>query len=306
MYIENFKLGKVMHKKIILGVIAVVLAIVGFSSLYVVDQREQVLVLQFGKPVAVVSEAGLHTKTPFIQNVLRFDKRLLDLTASDKEVIASDQKRLIINAFAKYKIVDPLKYYTTVRNEYGMKSKLNTILDSSLRQVIGEIPLNTLLSEKRTEIMAQILGVVNDRVAEFGIKIADVRIMRTDLPEENSNAIYKRMQTEREREAKEIRAEGEEESQKIKAGADKEKVVLLANAKKKAEILKGEGDAISLRISAKAYNRNPEFYSFYRSMEIYKNSLGKDTKMVLSPNSELLKYMTKSVNTRSSSSSKKK
>jgi membrane protease subunit HflC len=303
---EIYKKGKVMHKKIVLGIFALVIAIIGFSSVFVVDQREQALVLQFGKPVAVVSDAGLYVKTPFIQNVLRFDKRLLDLTASDKEVIASDQKRLIINAFAKYRIVDPLKYYTTVRNEYGMKSKLNTILDSSLRQVIGEIPLNTLLSEKRTEIMTQILGVVNERVAEFGIVIADVRIMRTDLPEENSNAIYKRMQTEREREAKEIRAEGEEESQKIKAGADREKVVLLADAKKTAEILKGEGDSISLKVSARAYNRNPEFYAFYRSMEVYKNSLSKDTKMVLSPNSELLKYMTRGTNVGSETTNKKK
>jgi len=280
-----------MQKKIVvlLTLLSLIL-VVAISSLFVVDQREQALVLEFGKPVNVVSEPGLHVKTPFIQNVLRFENRLLDLTASDKEVIAADQKRLIISAFAKYKIVNPLKYYTTVRNEYGMKSKLDTILDSSLRQVIGEIPLNTLLSEKRTEIMDQILNVVNKRVEEFGIVIADVRIMRTDLPEENSNAIYKRMQTEREREAKEIRAQGEEESQKIKAGAEKEKEVLLANARKKAEILKGEGDAISLQVSAKAYGKNPSFYNFYRSMEVYKNSLS-GSKIILSPNSELLKYI---------------
>jgi membrane protease subunit HflC len=280
-----------MHRKLALLFLIVIIVIVGLNSIFIVDQRQQALVLEFGKPVQVIKDAGLHYKTPFIQNVLYFDNRLLDLTADEKEVIASDQKRLIINAFAKYNIIDPLKYYTTVRNEYGTRNKLDTILDSSLRQVVGEIPLNKLLSEKRTEIMEKIQDVVNQRVAEFGIKIADVRIMRSDLPEENSNAIYLRMQTEREREAKEIRAQGEEEAQKIKATAEKDKTVILAEANKKSEILRGEGDAIATKTFAAAYGKDPEFYDFYRSMEAYKNSLKTDTKLILSPKNDFLKYV---------------
>jgi len=268
------------------------LAITALNSVFILDQRKQALVLQFGDPINVIQEAGLHFKTPFVQNVLYFDNRLLDLEATDKEVIASDQKRLIINAFAKYKIIDPLAYYKTVRNEFGVKNKLNTILDSSLRQVIGEISLVSLLSEKRSEIMQKIQTVVNKRAKEFGIDVIDVRIMRSDLPDENSNAIYRRMQTEREREAKEIRAEGAELSQKIVANTDREKTVLLAEARKTAEIAKGEGDAIATKIFAKSFGRDPEFFEFYRSMQAYKKSLkGGNTRFIISPDNGFLKEL---------------
>jgi len=273
-------------------IILAILIIATINSLFILDQRKQALVLQFGEPIRVIKTAGLHFKTPFIQNVLYFDNRLLDLEATNKEVIASDQKRLIINAFAKYKITDPLAYYKTVRNEFGMKNKLNTILDSSLRQVIGEISLISLLSEKRSEVMQNIQTVVNKRAKEFGIDIVDVRIMRSDLPNENSNAIYRRMQTEREREAKEIRAEGAELSQKIIAKTDKEKTILLAEAQKTAEILKGEGDAIATKIFARSFGRDPEFFEFYRSMQAYKKSLkGENTKFIISPDSGFLREM---------------
>jgi len=281
-----------MTKKPHLIIAVVILLIIALNSLFILDQRKQALVLQFGEPMKVVQKAGLNFKTPFVQNVLYFDNRLLDLTAANKEIIASDQKRLIINAFAKYKITDPLAYFTTVRNEYGVKNKLNTILDSSLRQVIGEIPLKDLLTEQRSEIMQKIQKVVNERSKEFGIDVVDVRIMRSDLPQENSNAIYRRMQTKREREAKEIRAQGAEEAQKIIATTDKDKVVLLAEAKKKGEIMKGTGEAEATKIFAKAFGRDPEFFDFYRSMQAYKKSLkGNKTKLVISPKNDFFKKL---------------
>ena len=280
-----------MKSKNIFIIIACLIALVfAFDTFFVVNQTEQAVVFQFGKPKRVVKDAGLKIKVPFLENVIHFDNRLQEINTEDKEVIASDQKRLIINAFVKYKIVDPILYYTRVRDEYGFENKFSTILDSSLRQVIGEVPLNSLLSEKRVDVMEKIQDVVDAKAKQFGVEIVDVRITRSDLPQANSNAIYKRMQTDREREAREIRAEGEEMAQKIRANTDKEKTFLLAEARKQAEVIMGEGEATANKIYSKSYSKDPEFYEFYRTMQAYKNSLNNGkTKLILSPNSEFLK-----------------
>jgi membrane protease subunit HflC len=200
-------------------ILTVIFAIIG-SSMFTVDQRQQVLILQFGEPMRLITSPGIKFKIPLLQDALFFDKRIIDLSAAEEEVIASDQKRLIINAFAKYKIVDPLKFYTTVRTPQALENRLSGVLDSSLRQVIGEVKLSELLTENRGNIMAQIKEVVSEESKIFGVEIVDVRIMRADLPKENSDGIFGRMQTEREKEAREIRAKGAEEASKIKAEAD--------------------------------------------------------------------------------------
>jgi len=278
------------------------------ASVFVVDQTEQALILEFGKPVRAVSEPGLNFKTPFVQNVEFFDKRLLDFDAEPNEVIAADQKRLIVDAFMRYRITDPLRFKQTVGNEATMRSRLNSILESSLRQVLGSVPLSAVLSEKRSEIMANIRDLVNaqargvkveggaDNITKggFGIEVVDVRIKRADLPPANSEGIYKRMQTEREREAKEFRAKGSEDAQKIRSQADKERTILLAEAKKKAEITRGEGDAIATKTFANSFGQDQDFFQFYRSMQAYKKTLDKkDTTMLLSPDNEFLKFMGK-------------
>jgi len=261
------------------------------SAMFTVDQRQQVLVLQFGEPVRVIDTPGIKFKLPFLQNTIFFDKRIIDLAIAEQEVIASDQKRLIINAFTKYQITDPLKFYTTVRSFQGLHSKLSGILDSSLRQIIGEVPLIELLTVNRVDIMTKIKEVVAKESEIFGVKIIDVRIMRADLPKENSEAIFARMQTEREKEAREIRANGAEEAQKIRAEADKEKTIILAEAKKKSDLTRGNGESESNKIYANAYGKDPEFADFYRSMNAYKTAIQSDrTKMVISPDSEFFKY----------------
>ncbi len=261
------------------------------SSIFTVDQRQQVLILQFGEPIRVIETPGIKFKVPFLQDAVFFDKRIIDLSLAEQEVIASDQKRLIINAFAKYQITDPLKFYTTVNNVYGLSSKLSSILDSSLRQIIGGVTLSELLTENRVDVMKKIRDVVSAESEIFGIKIVDVRIMRADLPKENSDAIFARMQTEREKEAREIRANGAEESDKIRAEADKQKTIILAEAKKKSDLTRGNGEAEAAKIYANSYGRDPEFADFYRSMNAYKEALSKDkTKMVISSDSEFFKY----------------
>ncbi len=264
------------------------------SMFFAVEQRQQALVLQFGNPVRVIKSPGLKFKLPFVQNVLFFDKRILDLGVKDQEVIASDQKRLIINAYAKFKIVDPLKFYTTVRNIYGIRSRLSAIIDSSLRQIIGEIPLSRLLTEDRSTIMQNIRSVVAKESEIFGVEIIDVRIVRGDLPKENSEAIFARMQTEREKEAREIRANGAEQAQKIKAEADKQRTIILSSARKDSSIIKGEGDAEATKIYAKSFGVDPEFSYFYLSMKAYADSLKNDnTRLVISPENEFFNYFGK-------------
>jgi membrane protease subunit HflC len=277
-------------QKILLPIIAVLVALV-FFSVFIIKEVNQAIVLQFGDPKRIIVEPGLNFKLPFIQNVVYLDKRILNLDTPPEEVIASDQKRLIVDAFARFKIVDPLKFYISVGNERVARSRLSTIINSRIRNVLGQQELQTLLSKDRTKQMTLIQEGVNTEAKNFGIEIVDVRIKRADLPQANSDAIYRRMQTEREREAKEFRARGAEMAVTITSTADKEVTVLLADAQKKSEIMKGEGDGQRNKIFAEAFGRDPEFFAFYRAMQAYETALiGGDTSLILSPDSEFFKF----------------
>jgi membrane protease subunit HflC len=280
-------------RKILIPIV-VVLAVVAYQSLFVVQEVNQAIVLQFGDPKKIITKPGLNYKIPFIQNVAYLDRRVLNLDNPPEEVIAVDQKRLIVDAFARFKIVDPLKFYISVGNERVARSRLATIINSRIRSVLGTQELATLLSTDRAVHMATIQNDVNTEAQNFGIKIVDVRIKRADLPQANSEAIYKRMQTEREREAKEFRAQGAEMAAKITSTADKEVTVILANANKQSEIMKGEGDGQRNRIFADAFGRDPEFFAFYRAMQSYETALiGGDTSLILSPDSDFFKFFGK-------------
>ena len=271
--------------------IIIAIGFVVYLSFFTVKEINQAIVLQFGDPKKVIAEPGLQVKIPFIQNVVFIDRRILSLDPQPEEVIASDQKRLIVDAYARFKIVDPLKFYISVGDERVARSRLATIINSRLRSVLGTQSLATLLSEDRAKQMAIIQEGVNNEAKKFGITIIDVRIKRADLPQANSEAIYKRMQTEREREAKEFRARGAEMAVTITSTADKEVTVLLANAKKLSEIMKGEGDGQRNKIFANAFGKDPEFFSFYRAMQAYEKALiGGDTSLILSPDSEFFKF----------------
>ena len=274
----------------------ILVGLVIFQSLFIVQEISQAIVLQFGDPKKIVTKAGLNFKLPFIQNVVYLDKRILNLDNDPEEVIAADQKRLIVDAFARFKIVDPLKFYISVGNERVARSRLSTIINSRIRGVLGTQELATLLSTDRARQMQIIQSQVNDEAKNFGITIVDVRIKRADLPPANSEAIYKRMQTEREREAKEFRAQGAEIAQKIRSTADKDVTVILAQANKKSEIMKGEGDGQRNKIFANAFGRDPQFFAFYRAMQAYEKALiGGETSLVLSPDSEFFKFFGKSI-----------
>ena len=277
-------------KKIILPIVGVI-SVIAFFSIFIVKEVNQSIVLQFGDPKKIITKPGLNFKLPFIQNVVFLDKRILNLDAPPEEVIASDQKRLIVDAFARFQIVDPLKFYISVGNERVARSRLSTIINSRIRSVLGTQRLQTLLSEDRTKQMSLIQEGVNNEAEKFGIKIVDVRIKRADLPQANSNAIFARMQTEREREAKEFRAKGAEMAVTITSTADKKVTVLLADAEKKSEIMKGEGDGQRNKIFADAFGKDPEFFAFYRAMQAYEKALiGGETSLILSPDSEFFKF----------------
>jgi membrane protease subunit HflC len=273
----------------------VVIGVFLFQSLFIVQEINQAIVLQFGDPKKIITKAGLNFKLPFIQNVVFLDKRVLNLDNPPEEVIASDQKRLIIDAITRFQITDPLKFYISVGNERVARSRLSTIINSRIRGVLGTQDLATLLSTERTKQMTIIRNDVNEEAKSFGIKIIDVRIKRADLPPANSDAIYKRMQTERQREAKEFRAQGAEIAAKITSTADKDVTVLLANAKKQSEIMKGEGDGQRNKIFADAFGKDPQFFAFYRAMQAYETALiGGETSLILSPDSAFFKFFGKS------------
>ncbi len=277
-------------KKFIIPLVILIAATVYFS-VFIVKEVNQAIVLQFGDPKRIIMKPGINFKIPFIQNVVFLDKRILNLDTPPEEVIASDQKRLIVDAFARFQIVDPLKFYISVGNERVARSRLSTIINSRIRSVLGTQRLQTLLSADRTNQMSLIQDGVNNEAENFGINIVDVRIKRADLPQANSEAIYKRMQTEREREAKEFRAKGAEMAAEITANADKEVTVILANAEKSSQILKGEGDGKRNKIFADAFGRDPEFFAFYRAMQAYEKALiGGETSLILSPDSEFFKF----------------
>jgi membrane protease subunit HflC len=271
---------------------AVVALFVGANSVFIVDQSGQALVQQFGENIRTITDPGLHFKKPFVQNVVEYSRQVLDFEPPPAEVIASDQKRLVVDSFVRYRITDPLKFYQSVGTEEAMRPRLGVVLNGALRRVIGNIVLARLLSPERGQIMAKIRDDVAVEAKSFGLEVIDVRIRRADLPTENSQAIYQRMQSERDREAKEYRAEGAEVSAGIKARADKEVTVILAEANKQAQILRGEGDAQSTKIYADAYSQDPEFYNFYRSLQAYGEAFsGNETTMVLSPEDEFFRYM---------------
>ena len=282
-------------KKILIPIL-LVLGFVAYNALFVVQEINQAIVLQFGDPKKIITKPGLNYKIPFIQNVVYLDRRVLNLDNPPEEVIAADQKRLIVDAFARFKIVDPLKFYISVGNERVARSRLATIINSRIRSVLGTQELATLLSTDRAVHMGTIQNDVNTEAENFGITIVDVRIKRADLPQANSEAIFKRMQTEREREAKEFRAQGAEMAAKITSTADKEVTVILANANKQSEIMRGEGDGKRNKIFASAFGRDPQFFGFYRAMQSYEKALiGGDTSMILSPDSDFFKFFGKSI-----------
>jgi modulator of FtsH protease HflC len=270
--------------------ILVILGAAIYSSLFIVDETEQALVLQFGEPVDVVQEPGLNFKLPFVQNVSYFDRRVLDLDSPVQEIIAADQERLVVDTFARYQITDPLAFFQTVGSIAGAQSRLSTVLNSATRRVLGEVSYTTIVRDDRASLMSRIREQVNRESRSFGMEIVDVRIRRADLPEANSQAIFQRMQTEREREATEIRAQGEEAAQRIRSRADREVTVLVADATREGEQIRGEGDAQRTRIFADAFGRDQEFFSFYRSMQAYEAGFSSGASLVISPDSDFFRY----------------
>ena len=275
----------------VLVVLAVIAAIVGYSSLFTVYQTRLALVVRLGQPVRVVTEPGLNFKIPLIDSVIYVDKRILDLENPAQEVIASDQKRLVVDAFARYKIKDALLFYQSVGSIEGANSRLSTLLNAALRRVLGESTLTHVVKDERAGLMARVREQLDREAAQFGITVVDVRIRRADLPEQNSQAVYQRMQTERQREAAEFRANGSQRAQEIRARADRDVTVLVADTQAKADAIRGEGDGERNRIFAEAFGKDPDFFSFYRSMQAYEAGLGhKDTRMVLRPDSDFFRY----------------
>lgn len=273
---------------------AFTLLVLFLNCVYIVEQTQQAIVLEFQAPVRIVTDAGLKFKAPW-QSVKFFDKRILNYdTPEVKTFIAGDLKRLEVDAFVKYKITDPLKFLQSVNSERNLLTRLDNVLESSLRKVISEVPLGAMLTEKRVELMNSIRALVNTQAQAFGVEIVDVRITRADFPDKNREDIYARMRSEREREATDLRAKGQEEATVIRAKADREKTVLLADAVKQSEILRGEGDGKASKIYADAYNVDAGFYDFYRTMEAYRGAITKgDTTAILSPDSEFLEYFGK-------------
>jgi modulator of FtsH protease HflC len=260
------------------------------NSIFIVQQSTQAIVFQFGEAIRTVEKPGIHFKVPFIQNERSFDKRILNFDLHEEELQAQDKKRIIVSAFLKYKIVDTLKYYQALGTG-DASSRLGSILESSLRQIIGQNPLHNLLSNERITIIEKIETIISQKTQRYGLEIVDLRILRADLPVENSAAIYRRMQSDREMEAREYRAQGKEEAQRITSEADKSVKLLLATAYKESQILRGEGEKISTQIYADAYSLDPDFYNFYKSMEVYKNSFThNNTKMVISPKNNFMKF----------------
>ena len=282
-----------MNRKVllILGILVIVLGVVGLSAIYTVHQTQQAIVLMFGNPKRVATEPGLKFKLPFVENVLYYDKRVLNLDPPVESIILSDQKRILVDAFARYRIKDPLLFFQRVRTEAGVRQRLVSIVNSSLRSVLGNATLASVLSEERDSIMREIQSTVNLQAGRFGIEIVDVRIGRADFPDQISQAVYGRMKSERDREAAEFRAQGFEQSQRIRAGADREATVILAEAKREAEISRGSGEATRTRVLNDAFGRDPDFFNFYRSMQAYEATFtAESTFMVLSPDSEFFDF----------------
>jgi membrane protease subunit HflC len=276
---------------ILLLLLLLLLIIVGYGSVFTVQQTEQALVLRFGRPVDVVTDPGLHFKAPFMDTVIPIDKRILDLENPAQELIASDQKRLVVDAFARYRIKDALQFYQSVGSIQAANLQLTTLLNSSLRRVLGEVSLIQIVRDEREALMARIRDQLDKEAGGYGIQVVDVRIRRADLPDQNSQAVYQRMKTERQREAAEFRAQGNQKAQEIRSNADREATIIVAEANSKAEQIRGEGDAERNRLFAEAYGKDPDFFAFYRSMTAYENSLkSSDTRFLLRPDSDFFRF----------------
>ena len=281
-----------LNKKFFIGIVIIAIIIL-FNALFIVRQTQQILILQFGDPIRIIQKPGLNIKIPLIQSAIYYDIRILEFDAEVEEVILSDQKRLLVDAFIRYKIVDPLKFYQAVGNENGFKARVTGLLSGSLRRVMGGDPLEVVLSQDRTSLMEKIQEEIDKEAVNFGVKMIDVRIKRADLPKANSEAIFARMRAEREKEARQFRAEGSEESQIIKSTAEKERTVIIAEANKKGQTIKGEGDGEAVKIYAKGFKKDEEFFAFYRSMEAYKKVFEDsedEPTFILSPDSDFFKY----------------
>lgn len=282
-----------MKPSVMFAVLALVLSLVlGSQSFYTVPETGQVLLTRLGEPRAVVREPGLHVRMPLVDEVHRMDKRILDLDPPAEEVLLSDQKRLLVDAFARYRIIDPLRFYQTVRVEETAASRLDNLVISAMRRVLGNVDLKTLLSDGRVSAMTDIRNQVNDEAVRLGIEVVDVRIGRADLPDATLQAVFARMRSEREREAAEFRAQGQQIAQETRSRAEKERTVLLAEASGAAQVVRGEGDGQAIAIQARAFGRDPEFYGFYRSLEAYRKGVaGDDTTLILSPDSPFFQYL---------------
>ena len=272
---------------------AFVLSVLVVASLFTVSQTEQVLITQFGQPIRVISTPGLHMKVPFVQTVISFDRRLLDYETPGEEVILSDQRRLIVDSFTRFRITDPLRYFQAVGSaEDAIRARLNSVVTSSLRRVLGNEQLLKVLSADRGRIMGLIRGQVSDEMRGFGVTIEDVRLRRADLPEENTQAILSRMKSERERIASQARAEGAEASARIRADAERDRTVLLAEARATADRSRGEGERHSIKIYADAFQQDTKFYEFYRTMQAYREVFGNgQSRLVLTPDSDFLRLL---------------
>jgi membrane protease subunit HflC len=286
-----------MNRVLIAAVAAAVGLMVLASTLFTVHQTQQVLITQFGQPIRVINEPGLQVKLPFIQSVIGFDRRLLDFEAPGEEVILGDQRRLIVDSFTRYRITDPLLFFQTVgASEAGIRARLNSIVTSSLRRVLGNESLLAVLSNDRARIMGEIQRQVNEEARRFGIQVTDVRIRRADLPEENTQAILNRMQSERERVAREARAEGAEAAARVRAGADRERTVLLAEAQAQSDILRGRGEQEAIRIFADAFQQDPQFFQFWRSMQAYREAFSEgNTRLLMAPEGEFFRFFRESM-----------
>lgn len=272
-------------------IVVLVILVLGFGSLFTVSQTEQVLVVRLGEPVRVVTEPGLNFKVPFIDSVISIDKRILDLENPAQEVIASDQKRLVVDAFARYRIKNALRFYQSIGSIQSANIQLTTLLNASLRRVLGEVTFIQVVRDEREALMNKIRDQLDKEADGYGISVVDVRIRRADLPEQNSQAVYQRMQTERQREAAEFRAQGGQKAQEIRSKADREATVIIADANSTAETVRGTGDGERNRLFAEAYGKDPEFFAFYRSMTAYENGLkGNDTRFLLRPDSEFFRF----------------
>lgn len=283
-----------MKNRVVIIIVLILIALFGVNqAFFVVDQTQQAIVLQLGKPVRVLRKAGLYMKIPFLQNVIAFENRVLEYDAAPAEILSSDKKNLVVDNYSKWRIVDPLVFYQTVRNITGAQSRLDDIVYAQLRVILGKNTLTEVVSKRRDAIMKTVTARTNEIAKDYGIEVIDVRIKRADLPPQNEKHVYERMQAERQREAMRYRSEGKEIELRIRAEADKERTIILAEAYKKSETIRGKADALALKIYADAYMKDPDFYAFMRSLQAYEHAFKRDTTLVLVPDNWFLQYFTK-------------